>query len=87
MSETIERLLRQHLVIEHIEVIDDSWRHTGHSEAAGGGGHYRVSIVSPDFAGKSALDRHRLVHEALAEHMRRDIHALVLTTRAPGEFR
>jgi BolA protein len=83
--EAIEDALRTRLRIEHVEVIDDSWRHAGHAGAAGGGGHYIVTVVSPDFAGKAPVERHRLVYEALGTQMQRDIHALALTTRAPGE--
>ena len=85
MAQTIEQALRARLAIERIEIVDDSRRHAGHAGAAGGGGHYIVTIVSPDFAGKSLLERHRMVYEALETRMHEDIHALALTTRAPGE--
>ncbi len=83
--EAIEDALRSRLTIAHLEVVDDSWRHAGHAGAAAGGGHYIVTVVSPDFAGKSSVERHRMVYDALGVHMQRDIHALALTTRAPGE--
>jgi len=79
--EAIEDALRSRLTIAHLEVVDDSWRHAGHAGAAAGGGHYIVTVVSPDFAGKSSVERHRMVYDALGVHM----HALALTTRAPGE--
>jgi len=85
MEESIEQALRARLVIEDIEIIDDSRRHAGHAGAASGGGHYIVKVVSADFAGKSSVERHRMVYEALGTRMQRDIHALALTTRAPGE--
>lgn len=85
MEESIEEALRARLVIEHVEIIDDSGRHAGHAGAASGGGHYIVKVVSPDFTGKSLIERHRMVYEALGRRMREDIHALALTTRAPGE--
>ena len=85
MTDTIERTLRERLAIERIEITDDSRRHAGHAGAASGGGHYIVTIVSSDFAGKSTLERHRMVYDALGALMQREIHALVLTTRAPGE--
>jgi len=87
MAQTIEQALRARLAIERIEIVDDSRRHAGHAGAAGGGGHYIVTVVSPDFAGKSLLERHRMVYEALGTRMHEDIHALALTTRAPGEAR
>ncbi|HUI25995.1 MAG TPA: BolA family protein [Candidatus Kryptonia bacterium] len=85
ITDTIERRLRERLAIERIEIVDDSRRHAGHAGAASGGGHYVVTIVSPDFAGKSTLARHRMVYDVLGALMQREIHALALTTRAPGE--
>ena len=87
IAQTIEQALRARLAIEHIEIVDDSRRHAGHAGAAAGGGHYIVTVVSPDFAGKSLIERHRMVYEALGTRMHEDIHALALNTRAPGEAR
>ena len=42
----------------------------------GGGGHYRLYIVSDQFAGKSTLARHRMIYSALGEMMKHEIHAL-----------
>jgi BolA protein len=36
-----------------LQVIDDSARHAGHAGAKGGGGHYRLLIVSDAFAGQA----------------------------------
>jgi len=85
VAEAIERVLRERLTIERIEITDDSWRHASHAGAASGGGHYVVTIVSPDFTGKPTLARHRMVYDTLGALMQREIHALALTTRAPGE--
>ena len=70
----------------HLEVIDDSASHAGHAGARSGGGHYIATIVSEAFAGKSAIERHRMVYTLLADEMRNDIHALALTTRTPAEW-
>ena len=45
--------------------------------------HYAVEVVSPAFAGRSLVDQHQLVHDALGEHLTRDIHAIELTTSTP----
>jgi len=45
--------------------------------------HYAVEVVSPSFDGESLVDQHQLVHDALGEHLTRDIHAIELTTRTP----
>jgi BolA protein len=86
MAERIDHVLRDRLHALQLEIIDDSRKHAGHAGAASGG-HYTVTVVSPDFAGKSALERHRMVYAALGDLMQRGIHALALTTRAPGEAR
>jgi BolA protein len=67
------------------ELIDDSAKHAGHAGAQGGGGHYRLLIVSAEFSGKSTVARHRLVYEALGDLMRCRIHALSIQSLAPGE--
>ncbi|MFC6863006.1 BolA/IbaG family iron-sulfur metabolism protein [Halomicroarcula sp. GCM10025817] len=45
--------------------------------------HYAISVVSPEFADKTLVEQHQLVHDALGEHLTRDIHAIELTTAAP----
>ena len=87
-DDDLETLLRQRLVPlapVRIELIDDSALHAGHEGARSGGGHYRLLIVSGAFAGKSTVNRHRLVYDALCELMRREIHALSIKSLAPDE--
>ena len=83
--ERIESTLRQALSATEVQVIDESALHAGHAGAAAGGGHYRVTVVSPLFTGKNSVQRHRLVYAALADDMQQTIHALALTTLAPHE--
>jgi len=68
-----------------LEIIDDSHKHAGHAGARDGGGHYRLNIVSAQFAGKSTVTRHRMIYSALGEMMRHDIHALNITAKTPEE--
>lgn len=68
-----------------LDIADDSALHAGHAGARSGGGHYRLSIVSARFVGKSHLERHRMVYSALHELMRHDIHALNIDAYAPDE--
>ena len=69
-----------------VELVDESSKHAGHAGwRPGGGTHWRLSIVSPRFAGKSTLARHRMVYQALGELMQNPIHALAITARAPEE--
>ena len=50
----------------------------------GGGDHFAVHITSPDFTGRSLVERHQMVYRALGTLMP-EIHALQLKTDAPGE--
>ncbi|MDP2793962.1 MAG: BolA family protein [Sulfurisoma sp.] len=81
--------LRQRLAVlepQQIDIIDDSHRHAGHAGARDGGGHYRLSIVAPVFAGKRTMERHRLVYDAAGDLMKRQIHALSITAKSPDEI-
>lgn len=81
-TEIIDKNLREKLSAEHVEIIDESHLHRGH-KAAGGGGHYSVIVVSPEFENKNVMDRVRLVHKALDEEMTgtpKLIHALQVKT-------
>lgn len=68
-----------------LDIADDSAKHAGHAGAKGGGGHFRMTIVSTRFAGKGTLERHRLIYDALGTMMRREIHALSIKALAPAE--
>lgn len=84
----IERLrtrLTEALNPLQLEIADDSHKHVGHAGAAKGG-HYRVFIVSEAFAGRPLIARHRMVYEALAENLRREVHALSIVAKAPNEI-
>ena len=69
-----------------IELVDDSHKHAGHAGARAGGGHYRLTIVSAQFAGKPTVARHRMVYSALGEMMKHEIHALHVTACTPDEI-
>ena len=47
--------------------------------------HWEARVISAGFAGKSLIQRHRIVMAALAEEMKGPIHALTLDAKAPGE--
>ncbi len=80
--EMIRQQLEQTLTPQSLEIIDDSHKHVGHS-GAGGMGHFTVHICAAAFEGKTPLQRHRLVYEALAALMQTDIHALSIQASAP----
>jgi stress-induced morphogen len=48
----------------------------------GGGDHFRATVVSPAFTGKSRLQQHRMVYAVFGDEIGGPIHALSLTTKA-----
>jgi BolA protein len=79
------RTLLAPLAATHLEIIDESHLHAGHAGAKSGGGHYVLRMVSTNFVGKNTMTRHRMIYSALAEMLKRDIHALTLRTHTPEE--
>jgi BolA protein len=79
-GQRIEGLLRERLEPVHLVLEDESYQHRGHAGAKDGGSHYRAVIVSPRFEGKTLVEQHRLVHDALAGMFGKEIHALALKT-------
>lgn len=84
-ADRIEAALRAAFAPTELSLIDESHLHAGHAGARGGGGHYKVRIVSEAFRGRGLVERHRAVYDCLADEMRGAVHALALTTLAPGE--
>ena len=84
---TVERLRSELQALQPLDLAidDDSARHAGHEGAKGGGGHYRVRIVSRRFEGLSRLARHRLVYDSLGQMLQREVHALSLVLQTPDE--
>ena len=69
-----------------LEVLDESENHRGHGGwREGGETHFRVRLVSAAFAGKSRVERHRMVNQVLDVELKGRVHALALETKAPGE--
>lgn len=69
-----------------LEITDDSALHAGHAGAREGGeSHFTVTIVAPDFTGKSRIERHRMINAALKDELAGPVHALVIKAKAPGE--
>ena len=86
VAAAIEKKLSEAFSPVRISVLDESHKHKGHAGARPGGeSHFRVEIVSAEFAGLSRLDRRRRIYAALAEEMANDIHALALKPLTPDE--
>lgn len=85
-KDNITKKLSEAFTPDSIDVVDESHLHEGHAgHRPGGETHFRVHIVSKAFAGKSRIDRHRMINALLAPELAGSIHALALHTYAPGE--
>lgn len=86
MADTIRRKLTDAFAPTRLEIADESHLHAGHAGARDGGEtHFMVEIVSPAFAGKSRVDRQRLVYTILDAELKARVHALGLRTLTPEE--
>lgn len=77
--------LRKSFAIEYLEIEDEGHLHAGHAGAATGGGHFKLTIISPDFKGLSSIARHRAVYAALNKHIPQEIHALTILAKTPDD--
>ncbi|MDM7966996.1 BolA family protein [Blastomonas fulva] len=86
MASEIENRLRTALSPLQLDVINDSAKHSGHMGDDGSGeSHFTVVIESAAFAGKSRLERQRMVNAALGDLPGQKVHAMAIKARAPGE--
>lgn len=79
-----ERLTNQ-LQPTQLDIIDESHLHAGHAGAASGAGHFVVTIIAETFNGKSLIEQHRLVYQAVDDLMKTEIHALSIKAIASDE--
>ena len=85
-ADLITQKLTEAFSPQSLNVEDESSKHEGHAGARPGGQtHYRVYIVSQAFKGKTRLERHRMINQALSDELAGGIHALALHAAAPGE--
>ena len=88
VADLIRQRLTAALAPSALDLVDESALHVGHAGARPQGeSHFRVSIVAAAFAGKTRLERQRLVFAALGDLMQTAIHALSVTALAPAEQR
>ena len=85
-EDSITQKLRQAFAPVALEVVNDSHRHAGHAGSPGSGeSHFSIEVVSDRFAGKSRVERHRMINEVLAEELKSRIHALAIKALTPEE--
>ena len=88
VAQNIRRKLTDTFAPQRLDIIDDSHRHKGHAGARPEGEtHFTVEIVAESFAGRSRVERQRLVYAALADELRDRVHALSVKTFTPDEDR
>ena len=86
-----EKRLREKLIVAleptRLDIVNESELHAGHRSSPGTGeSHFRILIVSPAFTGVSRVCRLRMVNDIIADELiAGGIHALALSTFAPGE--
>lgn len=71
----LEHMIRQALPDATVEITD----------LRGDGDHYAAHVVSAAFAGKTRVQQHQMVYEALQGGMGDELHALALQTSAPKD--
>lgn len=69
----IERMIKQAIPDADVTIRD----------LAGDGDHYAAEVVSESFRGKTRVQQHQMVYDALQGHMGGTLHALALQTSAP----
>lgn len=84
VADRMEKLLLAAFAPTTLSIIDESSRHAGHSGAREGGqSHFNVKVVSTAFAGKSRVERHRMVYGVLQPLIDEGLHALSIEASAP----
>ena len=83
VKNSIEEKLNKAFAPAFLDVIDESENHRGHGGwREGGNTHFRVRITSAAFAGKTRVDIHRLINQALEAELKSGVHALAIEAKA-----
>ncbi len=82
----IHSRLEEALEPESLHVEDEGHKHVGHEGAKDGRGHFHLLVVSDHFSGKTLIQRHRMIYQAMDELMQTDIHALSIDAYTPDEL-
>lgn len=79
----LQKKLTEHFKPRHLEIINESDQH---NVPPGSESHFKLVLVSDDFAGKTLVARHQSVYKILNQDMQDGIHALALHTYTPQEW-
>jgi len=83
VKDEIEVKLAEGLSLSHMEVINES---SNHNVPAGSESHFKLVLVSEEFAGKGLLARHRSINALLANELQNKIHALAIHAYTASEW-
>lgn len=83
MQTQIEEKLAHGLNVQHLEVVNES---SNHNVPPGSESHFKIVVVAPDFAGKTLINRHRMINSLLAAELKQQIHALAMHTYTEEEW-
>jgi BolA protein len=83
LQKRIQEKLTAALAPKHLDVINESHMH---SVAPGSETHFKVLVVSDAFENKTLIERHRAVNAALAEELKKGLHALTIRALTPAQW-
>jgi|TARA_B110000263_G_C14934987_1_gene341013 BolA protein len=84
VAEEIEEKLAADLPLKHLLVVNES---SNHNVPAGSESHFKVVMVSDEFAGMRLLKRHQRINQILAAELAGPVHALSMHTYTEDEWR
>jgi len=75
-QDLLQQRLTTALAPTFLDIEDESHLHVGHAGAKSGGGHFKITIASPQFLNKNPIACHRLVYAALDGLIGKEVHAV-----------
>ncbi|WP_354624619.1 BolA/IbaG family iron-sulfur metabolism protein [Psychromonas sp. MME2] len=83
IEEIIERKIKNNMQVVFLQIDNESYRHSVPKDSET---HFKVVLVSTDFANMRLLERHRLINDLLKEELAGPVHALALHTYTPEQW-
>lgn len=74
VQDIMEQKLTSGLNVAHITIENESHMHSGPATES----HFKLTLVSDDFAGKRLVQRHQIIYGLLADELQNPIHALAM---------
>ena len=83
IQQQVQEKLTKALAPTFLDIVNESYKH---NVPKGAESHFKVTVVSDAFEGKSLLERHRMVNDTLEEELKGAIHALSIRAKTPGQW-